>query len=749
MSAATTSDCVLAEQETLRLHALGTFQIAGTAPEERFDAIAQLAARLFRAPIAYVSLIDQHHQWIKAQVGLDQVGLDQVGLDPAPTARGASFCTHTIRSDDLLVIPDTRRDPRFSDNPLAVRPPFVRFYAGAPLITADGFRLGALCVADTVPRRHFPARDRRALADLAALVVQQMTLRRSELARVSMMGFANATELALLAISREGRIRFANQAAAALFGYTHDEMLGEPFDLIVPERMRAAHTAGLKRIFAGDAAKVAGRTIEVMVRRKDGAECPAEIALSVWHDEGGPNLGAIIRDISERRRREAGLLRLAHQDALTGLTNRRRFETLLNDLYRRGQPAAVLLVDLDGFKAINDSLGHAVGDALLQALAVRIPAVLPRRAVMARLGGDEFVVLLPGTGDPLAARACATAVLAALADPVVVETHVLRAGASIGFALAPEHGRDGEELLASADFALYRAKQEGGGSARMFASEMRHAATALRNTQDALLRALHGDELVLHYQPQICLTSGRLVGAEALLRWQHPERGLLLPGTFLPAIKMSPLALPVGAWVLDAACRQIAAWRDQGLPPFRVGANLFSAQFKTGNLVREVSDALARHRVPPEALELEITERVVLQNDDRTLGTIRDLRALGVRIAFDDFGTGYASLSSLKRFPLTTLKIDRTFVSDLLTEANDAAITRAIIRMSNDLGLDTVAEGIETEGQEVVLRALGCKVGQGFHYGRAMPAAALTRLMAERPETGAWLTTVPVLRAAG
>ncbi|TXN52035.1 diguanylate cyclase, partial [Methylobacterium sp. WL18] len=398
MSAATTSECVLAEQETLRLHALGTFQIAGTAPEERFDAIAQLAARLFRAPIAYVSLIDQHHQWIKAQVGLDQVG-----LDPAPTARGASFCTHTIRSDDLLVIPDTRRDPRFSDNPLALGPPFVRFYAGAPLITADGFRLGALCVADTVPRRRFPARDRRALADLAALVVQQMTLRRSELARVSMMGFANATELALLAISREGRIRFANQAAAALFGYTHDEMLGEPFDLIVPERMRAAHTAGLKRIFAGDAAKVAGRTIEVMVRRKDGAECPAEIALSVWHDDGGPNLGAIIRDISERRRREAGLLRLAHQDALTGLTNRRRFETLLNDLYRRGQPLAVLLVDLDGFKAINDSLGHAVGDALLQALAVRIPAVLPRRAVMARLGGDEFVVLLPGTGDPLAA----------------------------------------------------------------------------------------------------------------------------------------------------------------------------------------------------------------------------------------------------------------------------------------------------------------------------------------------------------
>ncbi|MDP4003895.1 bifunctional diguanylate cyclase/phosphodiesterase [Methylobacterium sp. NEAU K] len=564
-----------------------------------------------------------------------------------------------------------------------------------------------------------------------------------------MMGFANATELALLAINQEGRIRFANRASAALFGYTIDALLGAPFELILPERMHAAHKASLARIFAGDEAKLVGRsTIELIVQRKDGSACPVEIALSLWHDDRGPNLGAIIRDISERRRRDAGLLRLAHQDALTGLINRRRFEVLLNDLYRHGKAAAVLLFDLDGFKAVNDSLGHAVGDGLLQAIASRVPAELPRRAVMARLGGDEFAVLLPGTGDPLAARACAAAILTALADPVMVEAHVLRVGASIGFALAPDHGRDGEELIASADLALYRAKQDGGGSARIFLPDMRHAALARRNTQDELMRALHGDELVLHYQPQVCLASGRLVGAEALIRWQHPRQGLLLPGAFLPAIKMSSLALPVGAWVLDAACRQVAAWRAQGLAPFRVGANLFSAQFKAGNLVREVADALARHRIAPEALELEITERVALQNDDRTLGTIRDLRALGVRIAFDDFGTGYASLSTLKRFPLTTLKIDRTFVSDLLTQAKDAAITRAIIRMSNDLGLDTVAEGIETHGQEVALRALGCTVGQGFHYGRPMPAAALADLLTDPPGGDGW-STGPDLSAAG
>ena len=706
------------DTENARLDALRRYQILDTGAEERFDAITRVAVASFRAPIALVSLVTDDRQWFKSCVGLTFDG----------TPREHAFCARTIETDAVLVVRDASRDRRFRDNPLVTGEPFIRFYAGAPLITPDGHRLGSLCIIDRKPRRSFSAQDERSLKTLAGLVVDQMGLRRGELSRAAVVGFTEATELAMLSVTPDSIIRFANRAAAELFGYAREELLGGSLDLIMPPHLHGAHAAMLTRVAAEGASKLAGRTVEVVARRKDRTEVPVELSLSLWRDERGFGLGAIVRDITERRARDTRLLRLAHHDELTGLCNRHRFEALLTDLYECRADASVLLLGLDGFKGVNDGFGHAVGDALLQALAIRLPGALPSGATLARFGGDAFAVLLPGVGDPLAIERVGSAMLSALAAPFTIDDQIIRLDACVGFALTPGHGADAEELMASADLALHQAKQEGGGRVRMYTPEMRRAARAHRETLDALRRALRQGELVLHYQPQVCLRSGRLVGAEALIRWQHPQHGLVLPGAFLPAIETSALALSVGAWVLDEACRQMAAWRAAGLSIGRVGVNLFSAQFQTGDLAEQVLGALARHGLAPGDLELEVTERVTLQDDERVLGVLRELHARGVRIAFDDFGTGYASLSTLKRFPLTVLKIDRAFVRDLLTDADDAAITRAIVVMSNELGLETVAEGIETAEHEVALRVLGCRVGQGFRYGRAMPAADLATL---------------------
>ncbi|WP_374889110.1 sensor domain-containing phosphodiesterase [Ensifer soli] len=694
------------------MRALDGFEIAGTAPEPRFDRIARLARSLFQAPIVFISLVGRERQWLKSRVGLE---LEE-------TARSISFCDHTIRSDEVMVVADASQDPRFSENPFVTQAPFVRFYAGAPLIAPGGQRLGALCILDTQPRASFDRGDRDRLQEMAALVMDEIERRRAEMVRRTVMGFADANAVSLLAINAEGRITFVNRAATQLFGYGREDMIGRPLDIIIPERLRGAHRDGVARVAGGVPSKLSGKTVELVALRRDGTEFPIELSLSTWTDEHGIGIGAMIRDITERRERDARLLRLAHHDPLTGLINRLHFEDLVVDAVAQASNAAVLLVDIDHFNEVNGSFGHDVGDSLLQAVAVRLPTIFDGGVMIGRFTGDEFAILLSGVGDPATVRAVAGRVLRAFDEPFEFGGNVFHVTASVGCAVAPFHGSDGEELIASADLALYRAKQAGGRSAFLFEPEMRNATALRRATQDELLRALQHNDLRLFYQPQVSLTEGRVIGMEALIRWQHPERGLLLPATFLPALEESSLALPIGWWVLDEACRQMARWRDAGRGDIRVGVNLFAAQFRSGNLAQHVTDTLSRHDLKPEQLELEVTETIALHKDDLSLAAIRELREIGVRIAFDDFGTGYASLSSLQRFPLTTLKIDRRFVRDLISNPQDAAITRAMLSMGTDLGLETIAEGIETVEQEQVLKLLGCRCGQGYLYGKPVPA---------------------------
>lgn len=540
--------------------------------------------------------------------------------------------------------------------------------------------------------------------------------------------FARATNLSLIVISGEGRIEFANPAALGLFGYTEKEMIGQPITIIIPERMRGAHSGGLARVASGEKPNLSGKTVEVSALRKDGTEFPIEITLAVWRDGGTMFACGVIKDISERRERDNRLLRLARQDTITGLHNRHRLTELLKAEIAAGRPAAVALIGLDGLKDVNEIHGHGVGDSLLQAVGVRLPYLLGKDAVLARFGGDEFAVLLPNQGDPLHVAAEMAAILEAFSAPFDVGGHLIDLAACVGYALYPAHGRDDEEILASADFALYRAKAAGKRRCRMFDASMRSENAARRGLRDELLRALRRHELVMHYQPQVRLDGGEVFGIEALIRWQHPDRGLLMPGAFLPALDQTALALEIGWWTLDEACRQLSLFNAAGLR-LKMGVNLFAAQMQSPHLCRKVSDAVARHRIDPGDLELEVTESIALHDDDRSFETLSALRALGVGIAFDDFGTGYASLSSLQRYPLTTLKIDRSFVKDIMAKPGDAAITKALITMSSDLGLLTIAEGIETAEQESALRALGCPAAQGYRYGKPMPAEALLAVL--------------------
>ncbi|MGE0282284.1 MAG: putative bifunctional diguanylate cyclase/phosphodiesterase [Rhizobiaceae bacterium] len=538
-------------------------------------------------------------------------------------------------------------------------------------------------------------------------------------------GFAEATDLALIIINQHGRIAFVNQATEQMFGHQREALIGRSLDLIIPERLRGAHTAGVARIQAGLPPKLAGRTVEVAALHADGREFPVEIGMAAWQGADGMMMSGVIRDVSERRERAEKLAGLSRLDALTGLPNRLEMMERLQDYLDDKVDTTVMLIGLDGLKKINDDLGYKVGDTILQSLAIRLPALVSKDALMCRPEGSLFALVLPEMGDPMRAMSIARDVLRTVNSPLSIGEHVVRLGANIGIAIGPSQGYDADELVANADLALPRT--QGTATARLFEPAMRSAIAARRAMNDEIRHAVEGQELELYFQPQIDMTSGAIIGAEALLRWNHHARGLLAPAAFLAALESHSLAPQVGDWIIDEACRHVAIWRRSGLLSARVSVNLFAGQLRAGNLVQVVRDALRRHQLPPESLELEVTETTALgagADLDRQFRALRDAK---LRIAFDDFGTGHASLSLLKRFPITTIKIDRGFVRDIQKDRFDRAIIQALLDMSGIMGLDVVAEGIETEAQEKKLLEIGCRFGQGYYYARPLPQARFMR----------------------
>ena len=438
-----------------------------------------------------------------------------------------------------------------------------------------------------------------------------------------------------------------------------------------------------------------------------------------------------LEDATAQVAAEVQAQQLTRQDALTGLPNRALFHDRLADVLaharRRGGATAVLSLDLDRFKAVNDTLGHAVGDALLRTVADRLRGAVRDTDTVARLGGDEFAILHDAAEQPQAATALARRLVELIGRPFLLEGHLVNVGASIGIALAPADGADPDRLLKSADLALYRAKGDGRGTFRFFEPGMDVRAQARRALELDLRKALLLHEFELHYQPQLNLETGRVKGFEALLRWQHPGRGLVPPLEFIGLSEEIGLIVPIGAWVLRQACREAMRWPE----PMTVAVNLSPAQFADSGLVGTVRDALRTAELPARRLELEITESVLLQDSAGTLAVLHELRALGVRVAMDDFGTGYSSLSYLRSFPFDRIKIDQSFVRDMATNPDCAAIVRAIAGLGTSLGMTTTAEGIETAEQMRRVRAEGCEDAQGYLIGRPIPADKVDALLAE------------------
>jgi diguanylate cyclase (GGDEF)-like protein/PAS domain S-box-containing protein len=533
-----------------------------------------------------------------------------------------------------------------------------------------------------------------------------------------------------------GRINFLNLAAEQLTGWSMQEAAGRPMVEIFRTRDTNAEAS------AETTAAVAILRIRAMhlpanclLIRRDGTEVPIEESIAPIHNREGKAIGAVIvfRDVSAAHATALQIAHSAQHDFLTGLPNR----LLLNDridqailmAQRSTAQVALLFLDLDGFKHINDSLGHPIGDKLLQSIAKRLVSCVRGADTVSRQGGDEFIVLLSEVQHPEAAAVMATRILRAVARVHSVDQHDLHITTSIGVSSYPDDGLNAETLIKNADTAMYQAKENGRQSFRFFKPAMNARAVERQSIEESLRRALQRKEFTLHYQPLVCLRTNAIVGAEALIRWTHPTRGLLSPGQFIPIAEECGLILPIGRWVLREACEQARAWLDAGLPAITMSVNVSAMEFGDEGFLEGLFSVLADTRLDSTCLELELTESVLMKRVETTAVILNTLRKRGVRMAVDDFGTGYSSLSYLRKLPIDALKVDQSFVRQISTGGDDVAIVTAVINMARSLKLKVIAEGVETRAELDFLKAHHCDEAQGYFFSKPVPARDFVRLL--------------------
>lgn len=534
-------------------------------------------------------------------------------------------------------------------------------------------------------------------------------------------------------VDRDGIILMANASMAAMSGYSAEELRGQSVSIFLPPALREKHGQQMRSYFLQPSKRTMGSGQHLWLSRPDGTTVPVDIALGYSQVYGGTAV-AFVRDVSEVRQMQSHMQYQATHDTLTGLFNRWQFNQRLEqgvaEVARHGRPMTLLLIDLDDFKTINDSYGHAAGDQALKEVARRLKGCLRAADTLARLGGDEFTVLLTHLAQPGDARLVAQKLLEVLQQPFELNGADVSLAGSVGMASLPDDATDAATLLRYADIAMYHAKESGRGRIVIYAAAMGEAVVEKNLLHERLKQAIGTSALTLHYQPQIDMATGHMVAVEALLRWNDAQLGSVPPDRFIPVAEATGLILPLGTWVLEAACRQAAQWAQQGMA-LRIAVNLSALQLRQASLVEVLQELLQRYAVGHGLLELEITESEAMADPMLARRLLVQLQALGVGVSLDDFGTGHSSLTYLKQLPISRIKLDRSFIQPILHNPQDATLVRAVIALAHTLGLEVVAEGVEEEAQVRLLETQGCDIFQGWFFSRAVPAPAIPALFAD------------------
>jgi diguanylate cyclase (GGDEF)-like protein/PAS domain S-box-containing protein len=699
--------------------------------------MAEEARRLTGAKYAALGVFDETGPGLARFItsGMDEALKQRIGRLP----EGRGLLGHLAKQDGVLRVKNLARHPASVGFPEGH--PVMHSFLGVS-VRVHGRIMGRFYLTDKQGAEEFTALDEQVMATLAlaagAAIEKHRLVTDLQSSESRSRALLESTGEGIYGVDLEGRCIFLNEAGAALLGRRPEEVLGRNMHAVVHHSRKDGSPYPDEEcpIFRSFRAGQGCRVDDEVFWRADGTSFPADYSAAPL-SERGLLKGAVVtfNDSTKRKQVEARLNELAHFDALTELPNRRLFMDLLARALARAnrteRQMALLFLDLDRFKLINDTLGHACADLLLKAFAARLTGCVRTTDAVSRLGGDEFTVILEDLTHADDAAVVARRILDALALPFTVDGREIFVTSSIGIALAPSDGTDAEVLIINADTAMYAAKERR-GAFQFFSQDMNTRADERLGMETSLRRALQRQELLLHYQPQVDVRTGTVVGVEALLRWRHPDRGLVPPGEFIPLAEETGVIVPIGEWVLRTACAQVKGWQAGTGLPLRVAVNVSRQQFQASGLVETVRGILRETGFDPRFLELELTESLLIHSTDRIIDTLRALHDLGIRLSIDDFGTGYSSLSYLKHLPVHALKIDQSFVRHVTTSAKDASIVKAIITLARCLDLEVIAEGVETERQEAVLRAEQCFEQQGYYWGRPVPAHAMTAWLAER-----------------
>jgi diguanylate cyclase (GGDEF)-like protein len=743
--------------EEKRLAILHDLNILDTDPSPEFDAVVRLACELFDVPISIISLVDSERQWFKATHGID---LTQ-------TPREFAFCSTTVCSDEPLIVPDATRDERFHRNPFVMGEPNIRFYAGAPLSVASGANVRSLCLIDQKPR-HFSPGERRQLMLLreivTALIRQSQVAQRLSATIDEVQQQARVLEEHKNRLATSTRILDCASKLGKIGAWEHDPATGKlvwsegmyelhemsrgddiSFNVLIdcypePDRSR------LKRLTKNSIAKGTSFEFEGRMRTASGKLRWVRLVSEQQILDGklGRRFG-MKQDITEHKALLDKVSQLASCDDLTGLLNRRELRRQLQELGRTARPLdrrlSLIVVDLDGFKDINDTFGHAAGDACLRHIARRLKRGLPGGSAIARLGGDEFAVLVHDTGESRLA-AISERIRTSISKPIKWSGHSFHLSCSIG-ATSRDAGSSfrPDELLQEADLALYEAKAAGKNCVRFFRPALRLVQNARFDALREVRTALAENRMELYYQAKVNLADHAHGGFEALLRLRRSDGTIVGPGAFQTAMEDPTLSRLLGDYVVTAAVNQAAIWTRSNLPFKSIAINLFPGQIRDRDFPHSLSAMLQAQRLPRGSIEIEITEGTLLSAGSQALSSCNALAAAGFSLAFDDFGTGFASLTHLRDYPVNTIKVDRSFIGDISRGANATVIANAMVSLGRNLGLKVVAEGVETAAQVDFLSAIGCNVAQGFFFDKPADADSATARLLDLKNTSKMAST--------